>query len=297
MSISAATSQAENRTADPIRAVSVVSTGTVEIHPEHAYGTRKPLYWWLLTSRAWLPPRPINVYVIEHAKGLVLFDTGQDRASVTDDSYFPGGFTGVIYDRLARFHVGEEETLDSQLGTLGYSAADVDTAILSHLHQDHIGGVPELSNADLLVSAAEWQELSGFAAEPRGFLREHIMIPGLTWHRISFEPTNDPTLTPFTESLDLMGDGSLTLLPTPGHTAGSVSLLVRRRTRPPLLLVGDLTYGAELLERRQLPGVGGRSRLAKATDKVLALKQRMPGLVILPAHDPTAAERLLDSAR
>jgi len=70
MSISATTSQAENRTADPIRAVSVVSTGTVEIHPEHVYGTRKPLYRWLLTSRAWLPPRPINVYVIEHAKGL-----------------------------------------------------------------------------------------------------------------------------------------------------------------------------------------------------------------------------------
>jgi len=131
VSISAATSKAEIGTADPIRAVSVVSTGTVEIHPEHAYGTRKPLYWWLLTSRKWLPPRPINVYVIEHVKGLVLFDTGQDRASVTDDSYFPGGFTGIIYDRLARFHVGEEETPDSQLGWLGYSAADVDTAILS----------------------------------------------------------------------------------------------------------------------------------------------------------------------
>jgi glyoxylase-like metal-dependent hydrolase (beta-lactamase superfamily II) len=200
-----------------------------------------------------LTPRPINVYVIEHARGLLLFDTGQDRASVTDDSYFPGGFTGVIYDRLARFHVGEEEALDAQLGTLGYSAAEVDTAILSHLHQDHMGGIRELSRADLLVAAAEWEELSRFAPEPRGFLRKHIMIPGRTWNRIGFEPTNDPALTPFTDSLDVMGDGSLVLLPTPGHTAGSVSLLVRRRARPPLLLVGDLTYGAELLERRQLP--------------------------------------------
>jgi hypothetical protein len=99
MSVLAATSRAETGTADPVRAVSVVSTGSVEIHPEHAYGTRKPLYWWLLTSRSWLPARPINVYVIEHAERLVLFDTGQDRASVTDDSYFPGGLTGVIYDR------------------------------------------------------------------------------------------------------------------------------------------------------------------------------------------------------
>ena len=118
---SATPSHAHTGTADPIRAVSVISTGSVEIHPEHALATRKPLYWWLLTSRRWLPPRPINVYVIEHAKGLLLFDTGQDRASVTDDSYFPGGFPGIVYDRLARFHISEDETLDAQLATLGYS--------------------------------------------------------------------------------------------------------------------------------------------------------------------------------
>ena len=92
-----------------------------------------------------------------------------------------------------------------------------------------------------------------------------------------------------------MGDGSLVLLATPGHTEGSISLLIRRGTRPPLLLVGDLTYGAELLERRQVPGVGNRRRLAETTGKVLALKKQMPGLVVLPAHDPTAAARLLGS--
>jgi glyoxylase-like metal-dependent hydrolase (beta-lactamase superfamily II) len=131
--------------------VAVVSTGTVEIHPEQPYGTRKPLYWWLLTSRRWTPPRPINAYIIEHAKGLILFDTGQDRASV------------------------------------------------------------------------------------------------------------------------------------------------RRRERSPVLLVGDLTYGAELLMRGQVPGVGARRQLVETTTKVLALKQTMPDLVILPAHDPTAAQRLLES--
>lgn len=278
-----------------MKAVSVVSTGTVAIHPEHPFGSRKPLYWWLLTSRRWTPPRPVNVYVIEHAQGLILFDTGQDRASVTDDAYFPGGFAGLIYDRLARFDIGEQETLAAQLGTLGYAPADVTTAILSHLHQDHIGGIGELASADLLVSASEWAELSKAAPELRGFLRKHIEIPGLNWHQISLEPTSDPALAPFTESLDVMGDGSLVLLPTPGHTDGSISLLIRRGTRPPLLLVGDLTYGAELLERRQVPGVGSRRRLAETTGKVLQLKKQMPDLVVLPAHDPTASARLLDS--
>jgi glyoxylase-like metal-dependent hydrolase (beta-lactamase superfamily II) len=112
---------------------------------------------------------------------------------------------------------------------------------------------------------------------------------------VSLEHTSDPGLEPFTEALDVMGDGSLTLLPTPGHTAGSVSLLVRRAGRPPLLLVGDLTYGADILQRGQLPGVGSRRRLAESSRKVLALAGQQPGLVVLPAHDPTAAQRLLDS--
>jgi hypothetical protein len=103
VSSASAVSRAEPGTADPVKAVSVVSTGTVEIHPEQPYRSRKPLYWWILTSRRWTPPRSINAYVIEHARGLILFDTGQDRASVTDNSYFPGGLTGIIYDRLAPF--------------------------------------------------------------------------------------------------------------------------------------------------------------------------------------------------
>ena len=73
---------------DPIRRVSVVSTGQVQIRPDHLASTWRPTAWWLLASRRWTGPRPINAYVIEHRDGLVLFDTGQDRASVTDPGYF-----------------------------------------------------------------------------------------------------------------------------------------------------------------------------------------------------------------
>src|SRR5262249_51920989 len=214
------------------------------IHPEQLYGSRKPTYWWLLTSQRWSPPLAINVYVIEHARGLLVFDTGQDRSSVTDDDYFPGGPTRFLYDRLARFDIGEQETLTAQLGTLGYAPADVNTAIVSHLHEDHIGDLRELRDAKVLVSAAEWAALSGPAPEWRGYLRKHIQIPGLKWQQVSMERTRDASLAPFTESLDVMGDGSLILLPTPGHTPGSMSLLVRRGAKTALLLVGDLTYGA-----------------------------------------------------
>jgi len=198
MNVLTPVSRTEPGSGDAVKAVSVISTGTVQIHPEQPYGTRKPLYWWLLTSRRWTPPQAINVYVIEHARGLILFDTGQDRASVTDRGYFPGGFTGLTYDRLARFDIGEQDTLTAQLATLGYVPADVDTAILSHLHQDHIGGLAELTGADLLVSAAEWAELSRPGPELRGFLRGHIQLPGLCWRQVTMEPAKDPGLAPFT---------------------------------------------------------------------------------------------------
>jgi glyoxylase-like metal-dependent hydrolase (beta-lactamase superfamily II) len=251
------------------------------------------LYWWLLTSRRWTPPLPINVYVIEHTQGLILLDTGQDRASVLDDQYFPFGAAGILYKRLARFDIGEQDTLTARLAGLGYAPADVSTAIVSHLHQDHIGGLRELTGTRLLVSAAEWAELVRPGPELRGFMRNHIELPGLKWEQVSPSPTRDASVAPFTSSLDLMGDGSLVLLPTPGHTAGSMSLLVRRGTRPPLLLVGDLTYAAEILLGGRVPGVGARDQLTETTRKVLDLTERLPGLVILPAHDPTAARRLL----
>ena len=79
---------------------------------------------------------------------------------------------------------------------------------------------------------------------------------------------------------------------TPGHTPGSMSLLVRREARRRCMIVGDLTYDVHLLEIGHVPGVGSRHRLREATAMINTMRQRDPGLVILPAHDPEAASRL-----
>jgi N-acyl homoserine lactone hydrolase len=281
--------------ANRITRVSRFSTGTVDIHPQHAYRGRSPMYWWILTSRRWLEGRPINVYVIEHSDGLVLFDTGQDRASVTDPSYFPDGANGLIYRRLARFHISQDETLTAGLERLGYRTSDVIRAVVSHLHQDHIGGIGEIPDADLLVSDDEWQSLHRPMAEARGLLGTHIEVPGAQWNAVSYEPFDDAALRPFTSGHDLFGDGSLVILPTPGHTTGSMSMLVRRSDGPPLLLVGDLTYDVHALECGISGGVGSNRALRETRAKVMALRANQPGMQILAAHDPAAAG-LLEAA-
>lgn len=268
-----------------IRRFERISTGTVDIHPQHAYGTSAPLYWWILTSRQWLTGLPINVYVIEHRDGLVVFDTGQDRASVTNPGYFPRGPLGIVYERLARFDIPEDQTLANGLRAAGYDPGDVDLALISHLHQDHIGGLGELPNAQIVLTREERATMNGLLPEANGILRSHLDFPADRWRTIQFEPVAG--IPGFERGFDLFGDGTLTLVPTPGHTPGSMSLLVRDPSLAPSLLVGDVTYDAgAMIASGTIPGVGSRPQLVDTTQRIRHLASNTPDLRILAAHDP-----------
>ena len=194
---------------------------------------------------------------------------------------------------MARFDIQPDQTLPNQLQRFGYATDDVSVAVLSHLHQDHIGGLAHLSGASIVTTATEYAQLSSRLAEARGVLRRHVDLPGLHWDPVHFEALDDPELTPFTHGVDLMGDRSMILLPTPGHTPGSLSMLIRRPGHDPLLMVGDLTYDARAMENESvIPGVGSTRQLDDTTRRVLELKRRQPGLRILAAHDPSAEATL-----
>ena len=274
-----------------IKAVHEITTGYVEQHKEHRYGTSKPLMWWVLTSRNWVKA-PITSYAIEHRDGLVLFDTGLDPALVSDPDYISSPIGRFLLKRIFRFHVGPEDALDKQLEAINLAPADVSKVIVSHLHFDHIGGIAHVPQADLLVSKDEWRRLNAPDPERDWFLREHIELPGAKWQPIEFVPTDDPLLAAFGVCYDCMGDGSMILLPTPGHTPGSMSMLVRSSGLPPLLFVGDLTYELEPLYNDQVPGVGDAEQLKASFEKVRVLRKALPDLVVLPSHDPFASETL-----
>jgi len=151
---------------------------------------------------------PVNVFLVHHPDGLLLFDTGQ-TARAAGPGYHPRWHPFL---RLARFELGPEDEIGPQLARAGVDPASVRWVVLSHLHTDHVGGVGSFGGAEVIVSRVEWERAQGLAGRLRGYLPQH-------W------PVREPVLVDGT--YDVTGDGSLLVLPTPGHTPGHVALIVR----------------------------------------------------------------------
>jgi glyoxylase-like metal-dependent hydrolase (beta-lactamase superfamily II) len=276
--------------ATSVRGVCAIKTGTGDVHVEHVEGSRLHPLLWIFFGRKRIEGIPVSVFVIEHESGLVLFDTGVHPGLITDPDYWPDPVTRLFMNKIFRFHVGPDDTLSKQLELAGFASRDVRRAVVSHLHFDHAGGIGEIPQAELLVSAEAWEHMLGPHPEREGVLRRDLEIPGARWNKIEFAPTSDGSLAPFSVAYDVTGDGSMLLIPTPGHLAGSMSMLLR--TDPPILFVGDLCYSEDLMMSNQLPGTGDAALLAATWDKVRRFKDKNPDLVVVPSHDKHALRRL-----
>jgi N-acyl homoserine lactone hydrolase len=280
----------------PIASVQVLNCGRAEQHKEHRYGTKMPRLWWVFFGRSWVP-LPLQCFLIEHREGLVLFDTGIDPAIMSDKGYIKQAIGRFLLPWIFKFHLTDRDRIDHVLASVGVAPSDTRTVVISHLHFDHVGGIAQIPQADLLVSDREWAILSEPHPEREWILREHVEIPSAKWHQISFAPTEDPLFEGFDGTYDVAGDGSMILLPTPGHTAGSMSMLIRQDGWAPILLVGDLTYETALLEQDIAPGTGDRETLLASFDKVRRLKARLPGLEIAASHDFGAQDAIARATR
>ena len=199
---------------------------------------------------------PVHAYAVVHPDGVCLFDTGQ-TALATNPGYHTRWHPFLW---LARFELAPEDEAAAQI-----DAHSVRWVVLSHLHTDHIGGLVDFRHADVLVSRTEWDRAQGFGGQLRGYLPQH-WPQGLRPQLIDFA---GPPLGPFAASFDLLGDGSLVLLPTPGHTPGHLGLLANRR----VLLGGDMAHAAEEL---------------RLTAPEISAWCRHEGVRVLLAHDPEA---------
>jgi glyoxylase-like metal-dependent hydrolase (beta-lactamase superfamily II) len=81
------------------------------------------------------------------------------------------------------------------------------------------------------------------------------------------------------------------IVPTPGHTAGHVSVIVRTEERC-YFLAGDTSYNEALMLQGQVDGVAPDEDAARDTLRRIRELARQEPLLYLPAHDPASADRL-----
>jgi glyoxylase-like metal-dependent hydrolase (beta-lactamase superfamily II) len=166
-----------------------------------------------------------NCYLIKHAQGWFLWDTGiSDAVAAMPDGLAPADPKAVTWHR--------PKTLAAQLDQLGIKPSDIKVMAVSHTHPDHIGNVEMFPAAMLYVQKAEY-EWPGVNNAPR-FKPEH-------------------PVTKLEGDRDIFGDGSVTILSTPGHTPGHQSLLVKLPNTGAVVLSGDAVHFRSNWDNRGVP--------------------------------------------
>jgi len=182
-----------------------------------------------------------NCYLIKHSQGWFLWDTGLTDAIADMPS-------GQAPSDPRATHWKRPKKLATQLEELGVKPADIKAMAVSHTHPDHVGNVEMFPQVMLYVQKAEY-EWPGTNNAPR-FKPEH-------------------PVTKLEGDRDVFGDGSVTILSTPGHTPGHQSLLVKLPKTGAVVLTGDAVHFKDNWDNRRVPSLNA------SKDQTLASMQKI----------------------
>jgi N-acyl homoserine lactone hydrolase len=183
-----------------------------------------------------------NCYLIKHAQGWMLWDTGVPDAVATMPN-------GLAPSDPKAVHWHRPKTLAAQLDQIGVKPSEVKAIAVSHTHGDHVGNVEMFPDVMLYVQKAEY-EWPGPNNSPR-FRPEH-------------------PVTKLDGDKDVFGDGSVTILSTPGHTPGHQSLLVKLPKTGAVVLSGDAAHFKDNWENRRVPGMNVSKEQTQASMQKIA---------------------------
>ena len=231
---------------------------------------------------------PCLAFAVRHpTAGTVLIDTGMHPDAATGIRRDFGAPMALLFRSLRP----ADEPFDEQLRALGIEPAGVELVLMTHLHVDHTSGMRLLPHAAFTCSRKEWLATRARFPAGKGYVRHHLP-PESRMRLLDFDRDGEPYAT-FSKTIDLVGDGTVRLISTPGHTAGHMSILLRLAGGGQVLLVGDAAYTLRNIREEILPLLTADDEAsARSVAELKAFEEQEPEAILVPSHDPSAWHEL-----
>ncbi len=264
-----------------------LQTGTVRCKQFQLTGASNIIsrFYQLAFTDKWGEWMPTYCWLIEHQEGLILVDTGE-TAKIYDKGYLPDG---GLYHKAVETRIKPEEELPHQLAKIGFKTKDIKTVILTHMHGDHIGGLVHLEHCNILVSKTEYEMASSKKGAGNGYFQKNWP----TWFQPNLITYSDGAEGNFASSQKITEDGKVIVVPTPGHSIGHQSILIKAEGYT-TVLAGDLTYNESTL-KQEIPDVLLNNKAAKQTVKTVHQYVKSNPCIYLSSHDWNAPNILADT--
>jgi len=240
---------------------------------------------FLVRKGGGLRKRSLAVYcfLIQHPeKGNILIDLGYPEITAEK----PGEFPGFPVSWLMDIQMKREDHVAEKIKKAGIRPEDVNLILFTHLHNDHMGDIRLFRSSRILVHAVEWKEAME-RGRRHGFRPDYLeTVSPLTFHFPEASPYG-----PFDRSLDILGDGSIVAVPTPGHTIGHVSYFINTEDQR-FFLTGDTAWVEENVQGPARKGwlahmfvEADRKAQKDSLHRIHKLYQDRKDLLIIPGHD------------
>lgn len=222
----------------------------------------------------------MDVVVVEHPQGVLLFDAGFGRDVQRHLETVP-----ALMRAISKIAIDPAGPVVDQLSAAGFDPANLLGVVLTHAHWDHVSGLADLPGVPVWINDEE----RAFIAEGRHVTALARQLGELNYRSYRYE---SGPYWGFPRSHDVFGDGSVVLVPAGGHTPGSTIAFIHTPDGRHYALIGDIAWQREGVElpaerpwvSRQMVDddpAGVRETLAQ----LHRLQQAVPDLLIVPAHD------------
>ncbi|MFW6148128.1 MAG: N-acyl homoserine lactonase family protein [Thermodesulfobacteriota bacterium] len=216
---------------------------------------------------------PVPFFVIRHGSSWLAYDSGNNAQVAVDPIKYWGENVCSAYMPVMKPH----EEFKIQIKKLGLQPKDLCAVIMSHGHLDHCGALEDLAGTDVPVYLQKLE-------------LEHIRKQVATGKRTAYIPADfnkmdQCNIKTLDGMFDVFGDDSVIVIPTPGHTPGHQSVLVRTSNGQSLILSQDACYTLENMFADIPPGLA--DNIPDAMISIHHFKaMTVLGAQLVPPHDP-----------